>query len=373
MANIYNLEMAMTQIAQAWAAAPGYNDQRMVRWISTVFRRHIQEKKSFPGLFWKPVITQREHQLHTMQVRSRFFEPEEAAKTFVLRESSAEPIWVRRAISRGDAIWCVDAQNTILNVSLRHLFDYFLTHFSHKENWLMPVEDSVRVADEWVTQLNMKKRSDQGQTELMFSHQLSGLEVYLLQDKIAYAYEGYHMNHCVASYWGRNSSRIYSVRSAKWDTESMGNIVPVATFEISDTGVLVQSRGQANTLVSGPALDCISSAIHSMGFKQHETVASTRRIVFGDSDGTRYPTGIIQGTGVIQGTISRMISSCDTISNTSDLNPVAQLEIKENTEKMTLESLSGVKLQISSQYRESNGSVGSVDIIKTDKNEQPGS
>lgn len=149
---------------------------------------------------------------------------------------------------------------------LHHLIEGLQAIHGKKKNWAsISVEAAVKIAEEWVAELNRKKLESGGQTSVLWNQTIEAprppaqppgadghlanvnktiqthlIQFHLLEDETAYKSEGQVMSHCVAGYWSpENKSRaIVSMRNVTTNERLL-------TIELNGTTV-VQERGYKN-------------------------------------------------------------------------------------------------------------------------------
>jgi hypothetical protein len=177
---------------------------------------------------------------------------------------------------------------------LSHWIEALQAVHGRKKHWAsIDVPTAVKIAEEWVAELNRKKLESGGETEVVWNQAVPALrqqvqppgddghkvaaadrlekhliQYHLLKDEIAYKSEGQVMSHCVATYWdpSRTNRKIYSMRNATTGKR-------LVTIEVSDTQV-VQARGYKNAEPTAEEKHLLTRFYEQMGFQEYKLVGT---------------------------------------------------------------------------------------------------
>lgn len=110
----------------------------------------------------------------------------------------------------------VNATEPLVN-QLHHVCEALYALYADRPDWLrISVDQAALAAHRWTTELWRKAVASGGQRThyTPFHSGDATWRVSLLEDRAAYESEGARMHHCVASYWGRQNTTIYSLQRA---------------------------------------------------------------------------------------------------------------------------------------------------------------
>lgn len=128
-------------------------------------------------------------------------------------------------------------------IDAQHMADYWATQ--PVKEIRCSVEEALKHVAKWNAQLQVERLAikDVGKLTLMDAELAGGSFCALkLESKTAYQHEGKRMSHCVASYWGRKDTEIYSVRRVSNMGDDEQNLKSSLTIEVVKS-VVKQVRG----------------------------------------------------------------------------------------------------------------------------------
>lgn len=138
---------------------------------------------------------------------------------------------------------------------VEHILDW-LENTDEKITIRISFQQALEKANKWVEKIN--KLNEEGITgpgvvEVMMSFD-KGYKVVLLNDEMSYKWEGYHMGHCVASYFGRDA-KIYSLRDS--------NNIPHCTIEFRHR-YISQIKGRGNGAIKPSLISYVIKFVESI-------------------------------------------------------------------------------------------------------------
>ena len=160
------------------------------------------------------------------------------------------PEWALAALDNNELwFWHRPESSSDTHAGFQHWVDYCRT--LPERDIRMTVPQMIVAVAAWDKQLAKQKliaELSEGTEliELAAIDAATGLYFVRLLTKTAYENESAVMRHCVKTYWGRNKTRIYSLRKAEEDR-------PIATIELCKEGKIIsieQIRGFANAKIS---------------------------------------------------------------------------------------------------------------------------
>lgn len=153
-------------------------------------------------------------------------------------------------------------KNNIENQSeIEHILDYLNSNKAPKRIKFMSYDEAKRGAEKWVKTLN-KKAANIIETEEdveIIKIWKSGFKLVRLKGEAAFKREGKLMRHCVASYYGKDSVKIYSIR------DEQNN--PHCTMEVDDSGYGNQIKGKGNGAIHPKYIKYVLKSFKHMGLE----------------------------------------------------------------------------------------------------------
>lgn len=147
--------------------------------------------------------------------------------------------------------------------AIEHCIDFLKSKESPKKITRLGFIDTIKLSEEWTVKLNNKKlkaECDESVEEIIVLDQYRWVK--LLTEE-SFSREGKIMQHCVASYFGKNKVEIYSLR------DSLNE--PHCTIEvISETKVINQVKGKQNRAVIGKYHKAVIDFVNNTGCKIRE-------------------------------------------------------------------------------------------------------
>lgn len=139
-----------------------------------------------------------------------------------------------------------------------HIEDWVLNNFilntEVKELDDLSMKEALDNANLWMLDLGDSEKIELGEVEEILD--FGEMKLILLIDQKSFGWEGFHMKHCVKSYYKKSEeglSKVYSLRKKDYD-------IPVCTFEIENEK-LIQVHGRGNGKVSPKYFDTIITCL----------------------------------------------------------------------------------------------------------------
>lgn len=210
-ASYRNLETEDRLIPQRWYDWVNNNVNRFLERQVTAYFTNADPNRNLLGLTFSTRLTARDLALSG---RPQWLKPE-IVDLWQIHEIH------RTAYQMGSLLYSWDVSSfASYTTYLSDCYDYLKNVHADAGSWSkITIEQAVQGHTDWIKQLNKKKLESLGATKIIWSKQeFEGTDcdtwyLFELLDQDAFTAEGSAMNHCVASYYGKENSRVYSLRN----------------------------------------------------------------------------------------------------------------------------------------------------------------